>query len=355
MTDPGMPPGGPPGAGDVDETRRAEAREASAARGSVADAPRVSDSAWQRDTLERMLFATLREQRRARRWSIFFRLFTFAWIAIALVLASGWFARDARLATGRHTALVELRGVISADGDASADDIVEALQAAFDDHNTAAVVLRVNSPGGSPVQAGIIHDEILRLRAEHPGTPLYAVVEDICASGGYYAAVAADRIYVDKASLVGSIGVLIEGFGFTGAMEKLGVERRLLTAGENKGFLDPFSPLPDEQRQHAQRMLGEIHRQFIEVVRTGRGERLKETPEMFSGLVWTGERSIELGLADGRGSLESVAREVVQVERVVDFSPRRNVLDRITRRIGTTAGEAIARTLGASGAASLLR
>ncbi|MCD6680110.1 MAG: S49 family peptidase [Burkholderiaceae bacterium] len=320
-----------------------------------AQAQATSDPAWQRDTLERLLFATLREQRRARRWSIFFRLLTFAWIVVALVFVSGWFARDARLPAGKHTALVELRGVISAEGDASADDMIEALKSAFDDRNTAAVVLRVNSPGGSPVQAGIIHDEIRRLRAEHPDTPLYAVVEDICASGGYYVASAADRIYVDKASLVGSIGVLIEGFGFTGAMKKLGVERRLLTAGENKGFLDPFSPLPEEQREHAQRMLGEIHRQFIEVVRKGRGERLKETPEMFSGMVWTGERSIELGLADATGSLESVARDVVNAERVVDFSPRRNVLDRITRRLGTAAGEAMARTLGAGATASWLR
>jgi protease-4 len=315
----------------------------------------VSDPAWQRETIERLLFATLREQRRARRWSIFFRLLSFAVIVLGLVLASGWFARDARLPAGKHTALVELRGVIAAEGDASADDLIDALKAAFDDRNTAAVVLRVNSPGGSPVQAGIIHDAIRHLRDEHPDTPLYAVVEDICASGGYYVAAAADRIYVDKASLVGSIGVLIEGFGFTGAMDKLGIERRLLTAGENKGFLDPFSPLPEEQREHAQRMLGEIHRQFIDVVRKGRGDRLKETPEMFSGLVWTGERSIELGLADATGSLESVARDVVNAEHVVDFSPRRNVLDRITRRLGTAAGEAMARTLGAGGAASLLR
>ncbi|HEY0877249.1 MAG TPA: S49 family peptidase [Zeimonas sp.] len=353
MTDPGTPHDGPPGE-SVDDAKRADARVSSSAH-TVSDAGAAADPRWQRDVLERLLFATLREQRRARRWTIFFRLLTFAWIVLALVLASGWFARDARMSAGRHTALVELRGVIDADGDASADDIVDSLKAAFDDENTAGVVLRVNSPGGSPVQAGIIHDEILRLRAEHPDTPLYAVVEDICASGGYYVAVAADRIFVDKASIVGSIGVLIEGFGFTGAMEKLGVERRLLTAGENKGFLDPFSPLPDEQREHAQRMLGEIHRQFVDVVRQGRGERLKETPTMFSGLVWTGERSVELGLADATGSLESVARDVVHAERVVDFSPRRNILERLTRRIGTAIGEAIARTLGAGGAASLLR
>lgn len=350
MTDPGTPHSGTPGEGGVDDTHPARATTAARV---VPDS--AADPRWQRDVLERLLFATLREQRRARRWSIFFRVLTFAWILIALVFASGWLVRDARVSGGPHTALVELRGVLSAEGDASADDLVEALQAAFRDGNTAAVVLRVNSPGGSPVQAGIIHDEILRLRAEHPDTPLYAVVEDVCASGGYYVAVAADRIYVDKASLVGSIGVLIQSFGFTEAMDRLGIERRLLTAGENKGFLDPFLPLPDEQREHAQRMLGEIHGQFVDVVRRGRGDRLKETPAMFSGLVWTGERSIELGLADATGTLESVARDVVQAERVVDFSPRRNVLERLTRRIGTAAGEAIARTLGAGFAQSLPR
>jgi len=353
MTDPGTPRDGPPGDGGADGANRA-ARATTAPTTSAA-VESSADPRWQRDVLERLLFATLREQRRARRWTIFFRLLTFAWVLFALVLASGWYARDARVSTGPHTALVELRGVIAAEGDASADEIVEALQAAFRDANTAAVVLRVNSPGGSPVQAGIIHDEIRRLRAEHPDTPLYAVVEDVCASGGYYVAAAADRIFVDKASLVGSIGVLIEGFGFVGAMDKLGIERRLLTAGENKGFLDPFSPLPEEQREHAQRMLGEIHRQFVDVVRRGRGERLKETPQMFSGLVWTGERSVELGLAGALGSLESVARDVVQAERVVDFSPRRNLLERLTRRIGTAAGEAIARTLAGGLAQSLPR
>lgn len=342
MTDSGTPHDGPPGEAAVDANRTR-----------VTDP--VSDQTWQRNVLERLLFSSLREQRRARRWTILFRFVTYAWIVIALVVASGWFARDVRVSGGRHTALVELRGVIAADGESSADDIVKALKAAFEDSNTAGVVLRVNSPGGSPVQAGIIHDEIRRLRAAHPDTPLYAVVEDICASGGYYVAAAADRIYVDKASLIGSIGVLIEGFGFTGTMEKLGVERRLLTAGENKGFLDPFSPLPPEQREHARRMLGEIHRQFIEVVREGRGDRLKDAPELFSGLVWTGERSIELGLADATGSLDSVARDIVHAERVVDFSLRRNLFERLSRGIGTAAGEAIARSLGARGLESALR
>ncbi len=300
------------------------------------------DGKWQRDVLERLLFAAVREQRRSRRWSIFFRLLTFAWLTIALLLAGGWLVRDASVTSGRHTALIELNGVIAAEGEASADDIVEALRSAFDDGNTAGVVLRVNSPGGSPVQAGIIHDEILRLRAEHPQTPIYAVVDEVCASGAYYVAVAADRIFVDKASLVGSIGVLIEGFGFTGTMEKLGVERRLLTAGENKGFLDSFSPLPEDQRRHAQAMLEQIHGQFVDVVRKGRGDRLKETQETFSGLVWTGERSIELGLADATGTLDSVARDVIRVENVVDFSPRANFAERLARRFGATAGEAMA-------------
>lgn len=309
------------------------------------------DGNWQRDVLERLLFAALTEQRRSRRWAIFFRLLTFAWLLLALLLVAGWFAAASVVSSaGRHTALVELDGVIAAEGDASADDVVEALRNAFEDENTAGVVLRVNSPGGSPVQAGIIHDEILRLRAEHPTTPLYAVIQDVCASGGYYVAVAADRIYVDKASIVGSIGVVIEGFGFTEALEKLGVERRLLTAGTNKGFLDSFSPLPPEQREHAQAMLTQIHQQFIDVVRKGRGERLKETPETFSGLVWTGQRSVELGLADAMGSLDSVARDVIEAERVVDFSPRRNFAERLARRFGASAGAALATALRSAGA-----
>lgn len=342
MTDPGTPRDGDAG----------DARPSSEAPG----APRTaSDARWERDVLERLVFGALREQRRARRWAIFFRFVTFAWIALALVVASGWLARDARVATGKHTALVELRGVISADGEASAEDIVESLRTAFDDGNTAGIVLRVNSPGGSPVQAGIIHDEIRRLRSAHPDTPLYAVVEDVCASGGYYVAVAADRIYVDKASIVGSIGVLMEGFGFTAAMDKLGIERRLLTAGENKGFLDPFSPLSDEQRRHAQKMLEEIHAQFVDVVRKGRGERLRENDELFTGLVWTGQRSIELGLADATGTLESVARDVIQVENVVDFSPRKNLLERLTRRFGAAAGEAMAQALRTAASTALPR
>jgi len=217
------------------------------------------------------------------------------------------------------------------------------LQDAFKDKRTQGVILRINSPGGSPVQAGYINDEIRRLRTKHPDIPLYAVVEDICASGGYYVAVAADRIYVDKASIVGSIGVLMDGFGFTGVMEKLGVERRLLAAGDNKGFLDPFSPLLEPQKEHAQQMLGDIHQQFVGVVRQGRGKRLKETPDMFSGLLWVGQKSVELGLADALGGVEYVAREVIKAEDIVDFTPRENIAERLAKRFGAGVAESLAR------------
>lgn len=313
------------------------------------------DGRWEREVLEKLVLGTLQEKRRARRWGIFFKLLALAWLAAALLMAGGWLVREAKVATGRHTALVELNGVIAAGGEASAEDIVTSLRAAFDDDKTVGVVLRINSPGGSPVQAGIIHDEIRRLRTLHPNTPLYAVVEEVCASGGYYVAAAADRIYVDKASLVGSIGVLMEGFGFVGAMEKLGVERRLLTAGTNKGFLDSFSPLSEDQRRHAQQMLDEIHKQFIDVVRAGRGTRLKDTPELFSGLVWTGAHSVEMGLADGMGTVDSVARDVIKAEDVVDFSTRKNLAERLARRLGATAGETMARALGIAVQTPMLR
>jgi protease IV len=238
-----------------------------------------------------------------------------------------------------HTALIDVQGVISAD-DSSADSVISSLQDAFDDNKTRGVILRINSPGGSPVQAGQIYDEIKRLRAKHPDIPLHAVVDDICASGGYYVAAAADNIYVDKASIVGSIGVLMDGFGFTKTMEKLGVERRLLTAGENKGFLDPFSPVDEKQQQYAKKMLEEIHGQFIGVVKEGRGKRLKDTPELFSGLVWSGEASIELGLADGLGSVESVARDVIKAEEVVDFTYRPGFAERLASRLGTAMAQA---------------
>jgi len=296
---------------------------------------------WERAVLERVALKAIDEQRRARQWSALFKLLWFIFIFLMFAAWMGWIGRgdkDAMAAGGPHTGLVDLEGVIAPEGRASADKIIKALDRAFKDSNTQAVVLRINSPGGSPVQAGYINDEMRRLRAKYPKIPLYVVVEDLCASGGYYVAAGAERIYVDKASLVGSIGVIISSFGFTGAMDKLGIERRAYTAGENKDFLDPFAPENPAQREHVQKMLEEIHQQFINVVRQGRGKRLKETPEMFSGLVWTGEQSVALGLADGLGGLDYVAREVIKAEKVVDFSPRDNVFERLSDRFGTSFG-----------------
>jgi len=294
---------------------------------------------WERQLLEKVAFATLREQRARRRWGIFFKLAALAYLIALPALLMDW-GDSEQLADRRHTAVIHLRGTIEAQGEASAQNLNDALEAAFSDKRTAGVILRVNSPGGSPVQAGIVHDEILRLRTAHPQIPLYAVVEDVCASGGYYVAVAADKIFVDKASIVGSIGVLMDAFGFTGTMEKLGIERRLLTAGENKGFLDPFSPQDLKQKEHAQVLLREIHQQFIEVVRRGRGDRLKETPELFSGLMWTGSQSVNLGLADGLGTVGSVARDVIKADRLVEYTVRDNLAERLARRLRAGASDA---------------
>jgi protease-4 len=302
---------------------------------------------WERGVIEKLATAALKEQRRARRWGIFFKLLTFAYVTFLLVLLLDWRGEADRLAGAKHTALVEITGVIDSKGNASADNVNAALQSAFKDRNTQGVILRVNSPGGSPVQAGIIYDEIRRLRAKYPDVPMYAVVEDICASGGYYVASAADRIYVDKASLIGSIGVLMDQFGFVETLDKLGVERRVLTAGENKAFLDPFSPLQPAHVEHAKSLLGEIHRQFIEVVRKGRGTRLKDSPELFSGLLWTGTKSVELGLSDGLGSVDYVAREVIKAEDIVEYTRRENLAERLARRFGATLAEAIGLSAGA--------
>jgi len=299
-------------------------------------------SGWERQAIEKIALAAIDEQRRSRRWGIFFKLLIFIYLFALLFIGMGWMGKK-DTSPGRHTALVEVSGVIAPNSGASADSVIAGLQEAYKDKRTQGVILRINSPGGSPVQAGYINDEIKRLRAKHPEIPLYAVIEDICASGGYYVAVAADRIYVDKASIIGSIGVLMDGFGFTGTMEKLGVERRLLTAGENKGFLDPFSPVSEPQKEHAQQMLGQIHQQFISVVRAGRGKRLKETPDMYSGLMWVGQQSVELGLADALGGLEYVAREVIKAEDIVDFTPRENVAERLAKRFGAGVAEGLVR------------
>jgi protease-4 len=290
----------------------------------------------------------LREQRRARRWGIFFKLLAFGFLFFVLFAALGAWTGSERLCLDKCTAMVEIQGEIDATSRASADNVIAGLQAAFKNKGTQGVVLKINSPGGSPVQAGEINDEIRRLRGKYPDTPIYAVVEEICASGAYYVAVAADKIYVDKASLVGSIGVIMDGFGFVGALDKLGIERRALTAGDNKAFLDPFSPLSAKQKEYAQQMLGDIHQQFIAVVRSGRGNRIKDSPELFTGLVWNGKRSIELGLTDALGSVRSVARDVVKAEDIVDFTVQENVAERVVRKFGAAMGRSLAASIQAS-------
>lgn len=302
---------------------------------------------WERELLRELATASLKEQRKARRWSIFFRLFAFAYLTVLLVLWLPDELPDTGLKPGsKHTAVIEVKGVIASDTEASADKIIGSLRKAFEDEKTKGVILRINSPGGSPVQSGYINDEINRLKKKYPDTPVYAVVTDLCASGGYYIAVAADKIYVDKASIVGSIGVLMNGFGFVGSMEKLGVERRLLTAGENKAIFDPFSPLKPNDMIHMKKMLDRVHKQFIDTVKAGRGERLKESGEIFSGLFWTGEESIELGLADELGSSSYVAREVIGAENLVDFTDKEDLLERFAKRIGAGTVSSLSRLMG---------
>jgi protease-4 len=296
----------------------------------------VSDNPnWERALLEQLASAALIEQRRARRWKIFFRL---AWLGviIAIAVASFWNREDkqgTRLSSVGHTATVQLQGVISKENN-TASKLIQGLNDAYSDKNTRGIIIRANSPGGSPVQSGMVYDEIVRQKKLHPTIPVEVVVEEMCASGCYYIAAAADKIFVDKASIVGSIGVISDGFGFTGLMDKLGIERRVKTAGENKAMGDPFSPQNPKQEQIRQQLLDDIHQQFIQAVRKGRGQRLKETPDMFSGLVWLGERSIPLGLTDGYGTVSTVARDVIKAEQVVDFTPQDDLGSRFARRFG---------------------
>jgi len=285
----------------------------------------------------------MKDRRSERRWKLAFRIL---WMVLLLMLLLSVFAarKAANVPNGPHTALVEVRGEIASDTEASAERLVSGLKSAFEESTAQAVVLRINSPGGSPVQAGIVYDEIKRLKALHK-KKIYAVCEEVCASGAYYMAVAADEIYTDKASIVGSIGVLMDSFGFTGAMQKLGVERRLYTAGENKGMNDPFSPESDKQRAYTQAMLDQIHKQFIRVVKEGRGKRLKEGPDTFSGLYWNGEEAVKLGLADKLGNLDYVAREVVHAEDVIDYTPKENIAERLAKRFGASVGAGAVRVL----------
>ena len=306
------------------------------------------DENWARQTLVDLAFANLKEQQSQRRWKMGMRL---AWLLFLGFVVWQVFSLNspATHTSFPHTALVTIQGEIGPDTEASAENVMSSMRTALEDPGSQALILLINSPGGSPVQAGLINDEVTRLRALH-NKPIYAVVEESCASAAYYIAAAADQIYVDKASLVGSIGVLMDGFGFTGLMDKLGVERRLMTAGENKGFLDPFSPQTEPQRQHAQTMLNQIHTQFIDVVKKGRGDRLKETPELYSGLFWSGQQAVDLGLADSLGSIDGVAREVVKAPDVIDYTQRENVAERLVKRFGVAVGEGSVRAMRTVGA-----
>ena len=300
-----------------------------------------NNTSWEREVVTELAESSLREQRRARRWGIFFKSLTFAYIAAIIFMYADTDMSHVHL-NERHTALVELNGVISDKDEANADSVVTALREAFDNENSAGVILRINSPGGSPVQSGYIYDEMRRLREKHPDTPLYAVVTDVCASGGYYIASAADKIYADKASIVGSIGVRMDNFGFVEAIDKLGVERRTLTAGENKALLDPFLPENEKAKAHMQTMLDEIHQQFIDSVKKGRGDRLDTTVEgIFSGLIWTGEAAVNIGLVDELGSSSHVAREVIGEETIVNYTVKQDIFERFAERLGSSVAQVI--------------
>lgn len=301
---------------------------------------------WERKLIEEIALSSIKEKRRARRWGIFFKVLFFVYLLAIFGLFMPNGLQDGNIADGPHTAVVNIDGVIASDTKASADNVIKGIRSAFKHSNTKGLILRINSPGGSPVQAGYINDEIVRLKTKHPTIKVYAVVTDICASGGYYIAAAADQIYVDKASIVGSIGVLMDGYGFEDTMKNLGVERRLLTAGEHKALMDPFSPLKEFDRSHMQGMLDQIHKQFIETVKQGRGKRLKQDDKIFSGLFWTGEQSVSLGLADGLGSSSYVAREVIGAEKLVDFTSKEDVFETFAKKMGAGAASALSSAVG---------
>jgi protease-4 len=332
-----------PGSGPTPPAAKTEPTFAApaAAPAGTAAVPRSLDH-----VIEQFARDYMNDRRSERRWRNFFRI---VWVLLLAMLLLSFVSarRAATVPSGPHTALIEVRGEIAVDAEASAEHLVSALKTAFEDSGAQAIVLRINSPGGSPVQAGIVYDEIRRLKALHR-KKVYAVVEEMCASGAYYIAVAADEIYTDKASIVGSIGVLMDGFGFTGAMEKLGIERRLYTAGENKGMNDPFSQESAKHREYTMAMIGQIHQQFIRVVKEGRGKRLKESPETFSGLYWNGEEAVKNGLADRLGNLDFVAREIVKAEEIIDYTPTENIVERLVKRFGASIGAGAARALQGS-------
>ena len=320
--------------------------------------PGPNDPDWERALINRMALEHLREQRRSRRWGAIFKFLILLYLVGLLVAALSQNLWDALKTGEEHTALVEVKGVISSETDASADRVITGLREAFEADHVKGVILRINSPGGSPVQSAYINDEVRRLKAKYKkdkgkDMPVYAVAMDLCASGGYYVASSADQIYADKGSLVGSIGVRIDAFGFEQAMKDLGVERRLLTAGENKGILDPFSPLPDDQRTFIQGVLDDLHRQFIAAVKAGRGDRLKGGDELFSGLFWSGEQALALGLVDGLGSSSYVARELIKAETIVDYTKKRDLFEGLAERLGASAASGLMEVLGSLGLGTL--
>lgn len=315
---------------------------------SESDRGREQPANWERKIVEDIALSSIKEKRKARRWGIFFKFLTFAYLLALLGLLMPNGLQEANMTDGKHTAVVNIEGVIADDTKASADNVISGLRKAFKHKNTKGVILRINSPGGSPVQAGYINDEVVRLKKKHTNIKVYAVVTDICASGGYYIAAAADQVYVDKASIVGSIGVLMNGFGYVDVMEKLGVERRLLTSGEHKALMDPFSPQKEFDRAHLQKMLDRIHRQFIDTVKQGRGKRLKQDDKIFSGLFWTGEESIDLGLADALGSSSFVAREIIGAETIVNFTKSEDMFELFAKKMGAGAASAFTRAVGIS-------
>jgi protease-4 len=301
---------------------------------------------WERDVLEKLLMASVTEQRRARRWGVFFKALFMAYLAVVLWMVAEPFGGIARSTSSKHTAVIDVNGMIADGAETSAENIIEGLRAALQDKGTQGIILRMNTPGGSPVQSAYVYEEIRRIKKEKPDLPIHAVISDLCASGGYYIAAAADKIFVNRASVVGSIGVIMNGFGFVDAIGKLGVERRLMTAGEHKAILDPFRPVSEVEKEHIQGLIDDIHRQFITAVKQGRGQRLKDNPELFSGLVWTGEEGIRLGLVDELGDVRSVAKDIIGAESLVDFTPHDRLLDRLSHRLGTAFGHALQSAAG---------
>ena len=299
---------------------------------------------WQ--ILEKVVLASVDEQKKARRWSIFFKLLTFTYLIVILVMVTSPSKNSKGVgeASSEHLAIVELKGEIADSTDANADDLISSLTDAFEAKNSKAVVLRIDSPGGSPVQSAYVYDAIKQLRIKYPNKKLYAVITDLGASGAYYIASAAYQIYVSPASLVGSIGVIMQGFGLQELTKKLGVEDRTMTAGQHKAVLNPFKPVSAEEKAHVQKMLDTIHQQFISAVKQGRGQRLKEDPQIFSGLFWTGQQAVELGLADGFGSVKTI-NKLAGTDEQVDYTQGKNPMDNLIRKLGASMGETIAAKL----------